>query len=196
MKRPSREAGAATSLSQEVRAASTGCRRLLRRPTDTIAWRTFVSAAFFAALALPSRPAPAQRVVKVRLLDYRSDQPIINTYVQITFWNGKNPQDMALKKNIVFQSTGKTDRTGRVSFLVPEPIPGHINVMSIDFFLNNASVMSTAEVLRSGAVLPYPGRQKGKRPKAKAQASAEPGEILVFNKKMTAWDRIRREIPW
>ena len=54
-----------------------------------------------------------------------------------------------------------------------------------------------SDVLHTGIVLGY--RYDDRRPhwcpQLKAQATAKPGEVVIFDKRLTTWDRMRQEIP-
>lgn len=193
---PGRKAAGITgsSLWPEYDAKRESVRRVLRKVYMSIARRLVLAVVFLPAVSFAG-PTHGQRVIIMRFLDYRSAKPLKNLYVSVTFWNGKNPKDVALPRNVVSRNTLKTDQHGKISISVPEQVPEHIYIMASDFFFNNPSMISTAEVLKSGLLLPYPGKQQGKHPRHNPHLSAKPGEIIVLNKRMTAWDRILQEIP-
>lgn len=145
------------------------------------------TAVLLASLTL-ARPASAQREVSIRFLDFESGKPIKKLGVMITGYKGDPSHGKAADSTILFSVSKKTDQDGRVVVQLTEPLPDRIHVYSFDL-AQSLSGFSPAEVLKAGSVVEY----RDNTPKL--QISAKPGEILILNRKLTAWDKMRREIP-
>jgi hypothetical protein len=134
-------------------------------------------------------PVHAQRNVTVRFLDFKSGAPIGKLNVTITVFNDYGPRTSIAEKSIVFRTSTKTDKNGRVSVPLPSALPNHIRIWSD--LAESVPDISPADVLKSGVLMPYQ-HEKGV---SKVQVSANPGEIVILNTRVTAWDRMRQETP-
>lgn len=74
---------------------------------------------------------------------------------------------------------------------VPEPVPEHLRVFHPDLTDPYSPDFSPAEIFNSGIVVPY----KHNATDSKLQASSKPNEIVILNKRRTAGERMRQEIP-
>jgi hypothetical protein len=143
------------------------------------------------ALAALASAAEANQTITVRFLDFRSAKPIAKVNVEITLWNGHSSDASLATKTIISRRSGKTNLDGTITICVPEPVPQHLSVFAPDLAEVSTPNLSPVEVFESGAVVPYPQNRGGSRVKI----MPKPGEIVILNKRLTAWDRIRGEIP-
>jgi hypothetical protein len=133
----------------------------------------------------------------VRVIDAESGKPLKGTWISL--W-GSNTGEFQPAQNIVWNSKfKKTDSKGKIIFQLPDAIPQFLLVDTGPIELHDCSNLkfSTNGVLRTGAVARY--RYDPKRPRwcpnLKAQATANPREIVVFDKRFTKLDYLRQEIP-
>lgn len=101
---------------------------------------------------------------------------------------GKNTQEI------------KSDKDGKAIFhLYNDPTLKTLAFATFDLRDCSAYRFSIEEVLRSGVVTSYHADKPTEKhkwcPALKAQASAKPGEIVIFDKRMILLDRMRQEIP-
>lgn len=144
--------------------------------------------------------APIVRVeqiskITVRLLDVRSNKPLKNISVEMFLWNGTWDIKKGLPSDYhVF--SGKTNAEGLVVFDLPQPFPEHIGFHSMNLLGCSISDFSASEVIKSGAVAPYKlnvpqcyhGTLTGKR-------TSVPGEVIIYDQRVSARQRLLREIP-
>jgi hypothetical protein len=149
--------------------------------------RCLVQLVFAVAFSLVGQGA-AQQNITLRILDYKSAKPMAKLYLSIEGFNGDLSPGGSW--TIVMRISTKTDRNGSVVVSVPEPPPEHMRVSSFDLFEGIAD-FSPADVLKSGTVMQYGHATEAQ----KAKVAARPGEVVVFNKRITAWDRMLQEIP-
>jgi hypothetical protein len=136
-----------------------------------------------------AQPVHAQQKIAVRFLDFKSGRPMRNLNVTVTAFNDYGPRTSVADKTIVFRTSMKTDKDGEVSVRFPNALPNHMRIWSdLD---ESVPDLSPADVLKSGVVMPY-HHENGV---TKLQVSPKPGEIVVVNKRVTSWDRMRQEIP-
>ena len=92
-------------------------------------------------------------------------------------------------------ATGVTDKEGRVVFHLPEPPPEYVRFELVpvgDFWgCWEQQDYSTNEVLRRGIAAGY----KAKCEKINSQALPQPGDVVIFEIKLTAWQKFVRELP-
>jgi hypothetical protein len=132
----------------------------------------------------------------VRLIDARSGKPLKRVTVRMFAWNGewsydpKRPSVKRTKLNAI------TDAEGRALFRLSQPLPEHIGFLFLapDDFAGCCcrQNFSPEEVRQSGVVADYDQSKCGG---LKSTASPKPGEIVIFEKKLTKWEKMRREIP-
>ena len=176
--------------------------------------RTFIACGLLVASL---RPVQAQQAITVRFVDFKSGKPIRNFYLMVEAWSGHRgrtittdttivsegyekahdgtvtvrlPERRSEAATVVFEASTKADKEGRVIIHLPEIPPQHIEVFSGDL-AELATDFSTAEVLKTGAVVSF----RKNKSNSKLQFLAKPGEIVVLNKRITAWDRMLQEIP-
>ena len=134
----------------------------------------------------------ATQQIAIRLLDFDSGKPIKKLSLSLTFWNGNPEPDGWLTRNsIVREGSARTNEEGRIVVDVPRPVPEHLRLFHPDLTDPYSPDLSLAEALKSGIVVAYKHSTKGPT----AQASSKQGEIVIFNKRRTAWERMRQEVP-
>ena len=137
----------------------------------------------------PSQQPQAQKEITVRFVDYRSGKPITKLEVMVKGFNGKLTGRSA-DSTTIFNTSTRTDDQGKLIVPLPQVSPERISVSSFDLAESVASI-SLSDVLKSGAVAPY---RNGERHPSLSVA-AKPGEIVILNRKLTVWEKMRREIP-
>jgi len=138
----------------------------------------------------------AQTVVTLRLIDAESGKPINGISVGIMVPDKK--QSLGPNKQRVSLVVVEIDKEGRGTFRVPQPPPDYVEFAS-NGALHGCSErkLSIEDALRTGLVAAYhddPTRRTW-CPQLKAQASAKPGEIVIFDKPMTNGDRLLQRHP-
>jgi hypothetical protein len=128
----------------------------------------------------------------MRFLDFKSGKPFKQMIVTVTFWNGDPiPIGHIPPGSVVRNTTTKTDKYGKAVLDVPEPIPEHLTVFQPDLVDSFSPDFSPAEVFASGTVAEF---RHGKG-QPRLQVSAKSGEIIILNRRLGLWDRIRQELP-
>ena len=149
-----------------------------------------------AGLFLFTPEALAQTFITLRFIDAESGKPLQGISTSVSTWNSDEPLVPADK--IVSRSSFQTtNKQGEVIFSAPEPAPKYlaVNHFTIELRGCSAGVFSLAEVLRSGVVADYNPRKRRWCGNLSARTSARPGEIVIFDIRMTFWDRLRQEMP-
>jgi hypothetical protein len=164
-----------------------------RRPGSTLLIFATILCVVFGSVQLASQQASeSQREISVQFLDFRSGKPIQRLNVIITFWNGDPGSHGRIDpNNVVHETSMRTDKDGKVTVPVPEPVPNRLIIFQPDLVDSFSPDFSPTEVLASGTVTTYRHDKSASR----LQVSAKPGEIVILNKRLTAWDRMRQEIP-
>lgn len=144
-------------------------------------------------LVLPLSASPQD--ITIRLINATSGKPLSKISVSMGAWNGtfdvrKGPYPEQIRMI--------TDAEGRAVFHLPRPTPEHIG-FSVGTPWDFAGCWhlrdsSPETVLRSGVVADYDETKCGKR-KPKIQVSAKPGEVVIFERKLTLWEKMHRELP-
>jgi hypothetical protein len=134
-------------------------------------------------------PVYAQQKIAVRFLDFKSGKGIKNIDVLSVLWNGATFQVAAQGRGVVSKRPSRTDKNGTITIPIPEPVPEHVRISSLDTVNPVIAEFSLSEILKSGTVMPY------KKAKSNLQISATAGEIVILTRKLNAGDRIAREIP-
>jgi hypothetical protein len=134
--------------------------------------------------------------ITVRLINAKSGKPLGKVPVTMFLWNGPPTfrPDNVTKDVIVGHKI--TDADGQAVFHLPQPLPEHVGFLlepPMDFLgCWHLQDSSPETVLRSGVVADY---NESKCGKLRQQASAGPGEIVIFEKKLTVGEQMRRELP-
>jgi len=123
--------------------------------------------------------------LSVRILDAKSGKPIKRVSVGLSVTNEKGRS--------VGLSDVVTNGEGVAAFDLAEPAPERIEITYSPNELWNCSDIAfpTAQILKTGVVARYTCDDG----KLKWPATAKPGELLIFSKRFTLWERMRREIP-
>jgi hypothetical protein len=133
--------------------------------------------------------------ITVRLMDVKSNKPLKKISVDMFLWSGTWDVKKGLPSDYhVF--AGKTNAEGLVVFDLPQAFPEHIGFHSVDLLGCSIPDFSTSEIIKSGAVAPYKrdspqcyhGELTGKR-------TPVPGEVIIYDQKVSARQRLLREIP-
>jgi hypothetical protein len=134
-------------------------------------------------------PLYAQQYITVRFLECKSGRPIARLNVTITAFNEYGPRLSVDQSSIAFRNSMKADGNGRVVIHLSQLLPNHIRIWGD--LVEPVPDFYPAEIVKSGAVLPC----KVNRTHPNLAVTAKPGEIIVINKKITAWNRMRQEMP-
>ena len=168
------------------------------KPSRFLLWRCSVSTLWFLAICLLGNAplAFSQTFVTLRLIDAGSGKPLKGISVGIMVPDedeSRGPNKQAATLLLV-----EIDKQGRGKFRVPEPPPQYVELTS-NGALHGCSdrKLSIEDAMRTGLVAAYhydPTRPRW-CPELKAQASAKPGEIVIFDKPMTNLDRLLHRYP-
>jgi len=157
----------------------------------------FLGAIFVALLLLTiGQSGSSDTDFTVRLINARSGKPLKEVTVTISAWNGEwkyDPKKPSAKKTTI---DATTDAEGRALFRLAQPLPEHIGFLLVppDDFAGccRRQNFSPEKVLQSGAVADYDQSKCGE---LKSKAVPKPGETVIFEKKLTVWEKMGREIP-
>jgi len=121
----------------------------------------------------------------VKLLDSVTGKPVKNVWVL--------PRELREPSRFGNISTVKTDSHGIANFPLPEPPPERIRfLISPDEFVScSEAEFLTDQILRSGVV----GGNACAGKKTKPSSNAAAGQLVIFGKRVTLWQRILSEIP-
>jgi hypothetical protein len=134
--------------------------------------------------------------ISVRLLNAKSGKPLPKVALTMFSYNG----DVKFERGKSFPKWKTPDETtdsqGRAVFHLPEARPEHINFLVGEpwnfWGCCCRQPLSPESVLRSGEIAQYDEHTCGRLTR---HATAQPGEVIIFERKMTFWDRVRQEIP-
>jgi hypothetical protein len=144
--------------------------------------------------------AQAQKNITLRFLDAESGKPITGISVSVFAWDENEgrqepPSGQVLKIDRNAQVV-KTDKEGNAIFRIYEPILKYLVIDSAGELRGcSARRFSMEELIRSGVIASYSTGQPKWCVELKAHATAKPGEIVIFDKRLTLWDRMRQEFP-
>jgi hypothetical protein len=164
--------------------------------------RAYLIGIFLASLFVLAPNVLAQVDITLRFIEADSGKPIVGMWVSVSAWDengnqGRQPPPAGVAKIDKNTQSIKTDKKGEAVFrLYAEPALKTLYVDTVgDLRGCYKPKFSIDEVKASGVVASY----DSSRPKwcvpLKVQATAKPGEVVILDKKMTVWDRMRREIP-
>jgi len=155
----------------------------------------------FTGLLVPAPSGFAQADITLRLLDAGSGKPITGISLAV-FARDDNegrqkqspPGILKIDKN---RQVIKTDKQGWAIFRLYDEQHGLKILFISSFDLRRCSEMefSIEEVQKSGIVAGYHNGKPRWCVPLRAQADARPGEIIIFDKRLTVWDRMSQEIP-
>lgn len=156
------------------------------------------AAVVFLGPLLSKQTILAQAPITLRFLDAASGRPIKGISVSVDAWDENRGRQKPQPDGILkINKNSQVIKDGEGIFrLYQEPSLKTLYVTSVGELRGcSKNEFSIDEVLRSGVVANYkPDNHKWCVP-LKAQATAKPGEIFIFDKRMTVWDRMRQEIP-
>ena len=167
-------------------------------PSRFLQRRSSVSTLWFFAICLLGNAhlAFSQTFVTLRLIDAESGKPLkgISVGIMVPDENeSRGPNEQGVTLLLV-----EIDKQGRGKFRVPEPPPQYVE------FAGNGALhgcsdrkLSIEDALRTGLVAAYHYDPTHPRwcTELKAQASAKPGEIVIFDKPMTNLDSLLQRHP-
>jgi hypothetical protein len=125
--------------------------------------------------------------IRVRLIDPRSGKPQRKVEIIMTAWNGK-------PTHTPDTSIATTGQGGDATFLLSQPLPEHVafGPPPTDFVgCSGAATFSPQKIIQEGAVATYDTRCG----KLNWRGAASPGEVIIFARKLSLWDKILRELP-
>lgn len=132
----------------------------------------------------------------LRVVNPKSGKPLSKVPVTMFYWNGPPTYspDAVPKEQIVIHAT--TDADGVASFALSEPHREHVG-FSIGTPWDLAGcwhlkAVSPDVIRQSGTVADYDEKKCGK---LKQQGVAKPGEVLIFERRLTTVEKARREVP-
>jgi hypothetical protein len=155
----------------------------------------------FLGLVFSKQTIFAQADITLRFLDAASGKPIKGISVSVDAWDEnrgqQKPQPQGTIKIARNSQVIKTDKNGEGVFrLYQAPSLKTLHVSSVGELRGGSkNDFSIEDVLRSGVVSDYHGDNHKWCVPLKAQATTKPGEIVIFDKRMTLWDHMRQEIP-
>lgn len=159
--------------------------------TGTVAPNAALIALWFAIAS----PGAWARDIMVRLVNAKTGGALSKVPVTMLSWNGTfDIHKPPLPEQQISEAV--TDSSGAVVFHLPEPMPEHIgfNVGGpVDFAgCWRIGVSSPESILQSGVIASYDESKCGK---SKARVTVKPGEVIIVERKLTLWEKIRRELP-
>lgn len=152
----------------------------------TISAMTLLLVATPLALSAQVKKTPTAHIT-VLVINPRSGKPLKRAFVSMGMWIGKTDVDTPAT------SIGKTDSKGEATFQVPQSTPWHISfsLSPPDHEFCSTLEFSTDEVLRAGTVATYDATCG----KLKWHGSVNPGEVVIFVRKLNVWQQMLLEIP-
>lgn len=133
----------------------------------------------------PSEQGPKEngQAISVTLIDVATGKPAKDVWVLLRDTRKKH----TLGKSI------KTNSQGTAEFHLLEPQPERIGVSFAPDEFGSCSEVEfvTEQILRTGIV----GGNRCETEKIKPSANASAGQVVIFGKRVTLWQRILRELP-
>ena len=134
--------------------------------------------------AIQQRPVPttADHSISVKVLDAETGQPVKRMWVPLD----DRPQQIQLLN-------AKTDSHGIAVFHFPGPLPERIRLAFSPWDFGSCSELEfvTDQILRTGIV----AGDRCKSSKATPHVTPEAGQLVVFGKRVTLWQRVLQELP-
>jgi hypothetical protein len=134
--------------------------------------------------------SPPQQII-VRFLDATSGKPIRKYPVTVTQWNSPTKDSPPLAKDVALALSARTDREGAVVVKLTDPLAKFISVVCFDLSGGGTGRIDLGKVVNAGIVLRFDEQTRA----WKSEQSGRPGEILIRTRKLTLWERMRRELP-
>jgi hypothetical protein len=155
----------------------------------------------FVFFLVPTPTVFGQAAISLRFLDAGSGKPIKGISIGVSAWDEHEGRQKPKPNGIVKIDKNtqiiKADKDGKaIVHLHDEPSLKTMDITSVGVLRGcSAYQFSIEEVLRSGVVASYHANKPKWCVSLRAQATAKPGEIVIFDKRMTILDRMRHEIP-
>jgi hypothetical protein len=155
----------------------------------------------FAGLLIFARSGFAQVDVTLHLIDADTGKPLKGIGVSVSAWDKNEGRQKPPPPGVIKIDRNRkivtTDKEGNGIFhLYYEPALITLYIFSSDLRgCSSTRRFSIEEVLRAGVVAGYDAGTPKWCGQLKAHASVKPGEVVIFDKRLTAWDRMRQEIP-
>jgi len=133
--------------------------------------------------AIQQRPVPtADHSISVKVLDAETGQPVKRIWVPLDY----RPQQIQLLN-------AKTDSHGIAVFHFSGPLPERIRLSFSPWDFGSCSELEfvTDQILRTGIV----AGDRCRSSKVTPQVTPEAGELVVFGKRVTLWQRVLQELP-
>ena len=129
------------------------------------------------------RSSPAVHSISVRLLDFETGKPVSGVWVPLSEVDERGPKVL----------NAKTNSQGVANFQLPQPLPDRIQIsFAPDEFASCSEIQfMTDQILKTGVV----AGNTCKSAKPKPSALPASSQLVIFGKRITLWQRIRREIP-
>jgi hypothetical protein len=120
----------------------------------------------------------------VRVLDPRNGKPLARLFVGILVWRQGRTVDLG---------HAVTDANGVASFQLPNLIPDRVGISHspIDLQWCSDEAFPTETILKTGIV----ADRKCDQVNLKITATAAAGELVLFARRVTFWEKVLREIP-
>jgi hypothetical protein len=118
----------------------------------------------------------------VKVLGGETGQPVKSIYVPLD----DRPQQIQLLN-------AKTDSHGMAVFHLSDPLPERIGISFNPFEFGSCSELEfvTDQILRTGVV----AGDRCESSKPMPHLAPEAGQLVVFGKRVTLWQRVRQELP-
>lgn len=149
----------------------------------------------FAIFTLFSIPASGKDL-RVLVLNAKTGRSFPKIMISMSVWNGDFNIYSKEPLPSVKVTLAAADSTGWAVFQLPEPLPQHIgfSVGNIGDFMGcwRLSNDSPETALATGLLAKYNEVRCGK---SKATEKAEPGEVVLIDRKLTLWEKVRQELP-
>ena len=140
-----------------------------------------------ACVASHGQVSPAASEVQVRLLDYKTGRPLPHRTVDVLL-----PDRDGEIRNHSRQLFRKTGKDGIAVFQIPAPLPATLWVTA-DFPCTRTQAFGTSETLQRGIVGDHDDFELCKNPTSQP-ATARPGEIVIYIRRLSPWLRFRRAL--
>ena len=180
---------------------STGFALQMLNPSRNYGLRAIIFVLIFLGLLSSRQAVLAQTDITLRFLDAASGKPIKGISVGVDAWDQNRGQQKTQPQGILKidknRQVVKTDKEGKGIFhLHQEPSLKTLHVTSAGELRGcSTNDFSIEEVLHSGVVAEYHSDNHKWCVPLKVQAITKAGEIVIFDRRMTGWDRMRQEIP-
>lgn len=144
--------------------------------------------------------AYCQTDITLRVINAETGRPLKGIGVSVDAWDKNEGRQQLPPPGVIKIDRNRqivtSDKEGKGTFhLYPDPALITLYIFSSDLRgCSSERRFPIEEVLRSGVVAGYAGQTKWCG-QLRAHATAKPGEIIIFDKRMTVWDRMRQEIP-